>query len=461
MRSRLETTRAPATTGSPSRSDHLDRRAEPGDDARLAGGDDAVDADDLPGLDDDRLARTHVAEGTSADVSPWMARTRTSSARSIAVRAACTLARPRETVVSTAMAAAHARPARTTIAVARGSDTAAPRTPPQPRGGGQRTTSRCGSDDCVRCAARGARAPPRSRRQRGRAGSATGASSPSAGTKTPAMIPTPSMASVAPSESVGRRSEAAGARPRRDRASASSGGPPRSGAASTSPASRATGCRLVRRRSSSTATEGSVGRAETGADGSATSPMPFVACRSRRCAWSRAAPRRGTPPRIARASWKVPAGGRLQGDLGRARRGHVLLLRPPVRAQVLPLAGGVAEVAKAATSSTATCPARSGSTPCPQPGHRAPPATTRRLRRNLGSGRSACEVAHCRLRCPCCQAARRPWRRLLKARSGGLEAPRVPEARPGWSGARARPPRARPPRRRAAARSEGRARPRP
>ncbi len=199
MRRRLETTRAPATSGSPSRftisivaPSQGTTRASP-----------AVTIASTPTSSPASTtiaspARTSEA-GSSRVSSPWIAFTRASSARSTLRRAASTRTRARPTIASTAIAAADARPAKIAMVTARGSDAACAQhaatiAPPV----GARTTSGCGSDGSrpVRWT-RKARATHATTASGSRATSATEPSSPIAGTKAPDTRPSPSRNAVA------------------------------------------------------------------------------------------------------------------------------------------------------------------------------------------------------------------------------------------------------------------------
>ena len=202
MRRRLETTRAPATSGSPSRlatstvaPSHGRTRASPA--VTIASTPTISPASTTMGSPG-RMS----AAGSSIVSSPWMARTRTSRARSTASRATCTRSRERPTVVSIAIATAHASPANTAMATARGSDTAcahhAAATAPRPA---RERRDGCGSDGSRRERwTRSASAAHAKTTSGTRATSATAPSRPIAGASTPATMPRPSMTAVAPSE---------------------------------------------------------------------------------------------------------------------------------------------------------------------------------------------------------------------------------------------------------------------
>ena len=245
IRRRLDTTRAPATTGSPSR---LTTSALASSQGRTR----ASPAITCASTPTSSPASTTIcspgrtsAAGSSTVSSPWITRTRTSSAWRMRSRPASRRTRARATRRSTASADDDARPAKTATPTACGACSAcAQNDAATPAAVGTRTTSRWGSAASRRATAtRNASAAHATTTKSNRTCSAIEPSRPMAGASTPAAIP-------ALSSAARRRS-----RPRSARGRALTGG---SGTIDAAAAETSGGCEGAPAAGSGVSTRGAV-----------------------------------------------------------------------------------------------------------------------------------------------------------------------------------------------------------
>ncbi len=416
MRRRLETTREPATTGSPSRLVTSTRAPSQGTTRASPAVTMASTPTSSPASTTTCSPGRTSATGRSIVSSPWMARTRASRARSTRSRASCIRTRARPMVVSTAMATAHASPAkngdrhgariRHGLRPARRRDRAAGRGEHDERVRVRRVAAhplhaqregrpREHHERYARDVGHGAEQTDGRREDSGddaqavddRRGSLGAALDGRHGQRQdPTRLGRVFGDDHGPARSLeGERTGDYGHMQTRDRTRRRARWPPtgRSGASATS--GRVCGARRSRGRA------GRRGRAVPVRDRTAVRARDRTAVRARPAVRARhGVPVGARADAIARLCERVAHRRAGVGDLGRGRRGHVFFLRPAARAQVILLARGVAEVAEAATL-------EHGDVACPQRIHTLSTAwaeSRRHRRRGIRVETGGAEVLH-------------------------------------------------------------------